>query len=81
MPTIIQAAFLLRRNNLVWENSECTRNSEKRKGKKLKRVTQIGEKYLRNHVGESSSSIFPNSRTTKNCGNFRASKSNIKRIT
>jgi hypothetical protein len=70
-----------KKHNLAWENSECTRNSEKQKSKKLKRVAQLGVKYFNNHEGESSSSIFPNSRATKHCGNIRASKSNIKRIT
>jgi hypothetical protein len=69
-----------KKHNLAWENSECTRNSEKQKSKKLKRVAQLGVKYFNNHEGESSSSIFPNSRATKHCGNIRASKSNIKRI-
>ena len=40
-----------KKHNLAWENSECTRNSEKQKSKKLKRVTQIGQKIFKKSCG------------------------------
>jgi len=62
-----------KKRKLAQENSFCTHNSEKQKSKKLKRVTQVSQNILRNRVGGSSSTIFPNSRTAKHCENFRAS--------